>query len=514
MKSRLILLFAGCAYRVAASSRVEVDIANNREKPAAACAARNHFAKRQAAGAMLLLLAQLACNLDAAWLGTTLAEIPHGSAPVQPRTYSNGNRTNVVRRSYEYDLENRLIRVDDGQVRMVYDGDGHRVRKTVPTAGGGSTTTYYLVDDLNPTGYAQVLEEWEASDGKPPRLVRRFTHGLGLVSVRDSSESSPEPTTHYYGYDGHGSVRLLTGEAGGTITDTYTYDAYGVLIAQTPVDADARTPNSYLHAGEQWDSDLGLYYNRARYQDPNLGRFWTKDTFEGNRSDPLSLHKYLHAQGNPVNGVDPSGHEFSLAGLYYGMGARLFLAGSALTTAYPGAVRVAQSTVTALTVGSLAVSEDARLAFLATGNPSAAIAGLAGDVGLLVYRGGRLVQQTASSIARAGVMSKIEQPLGHVARRVKNIADDAIVGYRGSVASGVKHSTQGSFDPNDFDLDGFIVSDKLAARAPLRRFRDGGAIPDIGEEAKRIEELLKESFPGYRVNIETIHLPDLDSAGV
>ena len=319
MKSRLILLFAGCAYRVAASSRVEVDIANNREKPAAACAARNHFAKRQAAGAMLLLLAQLACNLDAAWLGTTLAEIPHGSAPVQPRTDSNGNRTNVVRRSYEYDLENRLIRVDDGQVRMVYDGDGHRVRKTVPTAGGGSTTTYF---------------------------------------------------------------------------------------------------------------------------------------------------------------------------------------------------RVAQSTVTALTVGSLAVSEDARLAFLATGNPSAAIAGLAGDVGLLVYRGGRLVQQTASSIARAGVMSKIEQPLGHVARRVKNIADDAIVGYRGSVASGVKHSTQGSFDPNDFDLDGFIVSDKLAARAPLRRFRDGGAIPDIGEEAKRIEELLKESFPGYRVNIETIHLPDLDSAGV
>ena len=99
-------------------------------------------------------------------------------------------------------------------------------------------------------------------------------------------------------------------------------------------------------------------------------------------------------------------------------------------------------------------------------------------------------------------MSKIEQPLGDVARRIKNIADDAIVGYRGSVASGVKHSTQGSFDPNDFDLDGFIVSDKLAARAPLRRFRDGGAIPDIGEEAKRIEELLKESFPGYRVNIE------------
>jgi len=37
----------------------------------------------------------------------------------------------------------------------------------------------------------------------------------------------------YYGQDGHGSVRLLL-EQDGTILNTYTYDAFGVLIQATP----------------------------------------------------------------------------------------------------------------------------------------------------------------------------------------------------------------------------------------------------------------------------------------
>jgi RHS repeat-associated protein len=76
-----------------------------------------------------------------------------------------------------------------------------------------------------------------------------------------------------------------------------------VLISQT-----GTTPNVYRYAGEQWDEDLGLYYNRARYLDVNRGRFWTQDTFEGDIEDPLSLHKYLYGNGNPIGNVDPSGN--------------------------------------------------------------------------------------------------------------------------------------------------------------------------------------------------------------
>jgi len=51
-----------------------------------------------------------------------------------------------------------------------------------------------------------------------------------------------------------------------------------------------------------------MYYLRARYYKPDTGRFWTMDSYEGNNEEPLSLHKYLYTQGNPVNGIDPSGH--------------------------------------------------------------------------------------------------------------------------------------------------------------------------------------------------------------
>lgn len=71
----------------------------------------------------------------------------------------------------------------------------------------------------------------------------------------------------------------------------------------------------YLYTGEQIDPDLGMYYLRARYYQPGIGRFWNMDSFEGNQTSPLSLHKYFYCHGNPVNGADPSGHEFSLGGI-------------------------------------------------------------------------------------------------------------------------------------------------------------------------------------------------------
>ncbi len=205
---------------------------------------------------------------------------------------NNGNTTVSGSSIYQYDALNHLTNVNNGQILISYDGDGNRASKKV-----GGTTTYYLVDDRNPSGYAQVLEEWTSAG--TPALNCVYNYGLALISQRQVSSG----TVSYYGYDGHGSTRFLLNTSG-SITDTYAYDAYGLQTTST-----GTTPNSYLYCGQQWDSDLGLYYNRARYLNPNTGRFWTMDTYEGNNEDPLSLHKYVYGTDDPVNLVDPSGHD-------------------------------------------------------------------------------------------------------------------------------------------------------------------------------------------------------------
>lgn len=50
---------------------------------------------------------------------------------------------------------------------------------------------------------------------------------------------------------------------------------------------------------------------QARWYSPDNGRFWTMDSYEGHRDQPLTLHKYIYCAADPVNNVDPSGHFFT-----------------------------------------------------------------------------------------------------------------------------------------------------------------------------------------------------------
>lgn len=116
-----------------------------------------------------------------------------------------------------------------------------------------------------------------------------------MISSRTGTAAS------YYIYDGDLSVRALTNEAG-TVTDTLVFDAFGNEASKT-----GSTDNSYGFQGEEQDS-TGLYYLRARYMDPSTGTFTSMDTYSGSLSDPMSLHKYMFANSNPVMYSDPSGY--------------------------------------------------------------------------------------------------------------------------------------------------------------------------------------------------------------
>lgn len=58
--------------------------------------------------------------------------------------------------------------------------------------------------------------------------------------------------------------------------------------------------------GEYLDQDSGFYHLRARDYDPKIGRFMSRDRFEGARSNPLTLNPYLYANTDPVT-IDSSG---------------------------------------------------------------------------------------------------------------------------------------------------------------------------------------------------------------
>jgi RHS repeat-associated protein len=203
---------------------------------------------------------------------------------------NNGNTIASEGNTYAYDFENHLIGQNTGAVTIVYDGDGNRVSKTV-----GSITTQYLVDDRNPTGFVQVVEE--IVNGSVQRV---YTYGLDLIS--QSQLLSGVWTTSFYGYDGHGSMRFLT-DASGAVTDRYEYEAFGNLIGST-----GSTPNSYLFTGEQNDPNVGFYYLRARYYSSQVGRFISSDSWQGNIFEPITLHKYVYANLDPINLWDPTGN--------------------------------------------------------------------------------------------------------------------------------------------------------------------------------------------------------------
>ena len=150
--------------------------------------------------------------------------------------------------------------------------------------------TVFVVDKNRQ--YAQVLEERDGTGS----LTVSYVYGDDLISQQRGIN------TFHYLYDGQLSTRALSNDAE-DITDTYTYDAFGVILDQA-----GTTQNNYRYTGEQFDPNVGFYYLRARYYDQSTGRFVTTDPYQGRMHEPVTLHKYIYGNGNPVMYSDPSGY--------------------------------------------------------------------------------------------------------------------------------------------------------------------------------------------------------------
>lgn len=178
------------------------------------------------------------------------------------------------------------------------------------------------------TGPAEETIELYTGDPAATTPTVSYVRGLSLVAaVQDGVRT-------YYHYNAHGDVVQLTNSSG-TVTKNYTYDAFGVEKNAATSDA-----NPFRYCGEQFDSETGNYYLRARYYSPGVGRFTQEDTHwnPGNmiygdeprkwnelqgEEDTLNLHAYTYkpeatavaqagnlyayAAGNPVYWSDSTG---------------------------------------------------------------------------------------------------------------------------------------------------------------------------------------------------------------
>jgi RHS repeat-associated protein len=100
----------------------------------------------------------------------------------------------------------------------------------------------------------------------------------------------------FYVADHLGSIAQTTNSSGSTNATPRTYDPYGGL--QT-----GGSNGGFAFTGREWDAETNLYYYRARYYDPTIGRFLSEDPAGWSASPNL----YVYVANHPLVARDPSG---------------------------------------------------------------------------------------------------------------------------------------------------------------------------------------------------------------
>jgi RHS repeat-associated protein len=246
----------------------------------------------------------------------------------------NGNRTNA---GYQTTLNNQLQ--TDGTYNYTYDDEGNLTQRT--TLATNEVTEYTwdyrnrltqaIVKNAANTIVKQVnftydslnrrIEKKVDPDGSGPnpatierfvydrdhiklvfngsnKLIRRYLHGPTIDQILADENTVPKQISWPLS-DHQGTVRDLVNN-GGVVQNHIRYDSFGKIVSQT---VPALNPR-FAYTGREWDSEIELYFYRARYYSPTVGRFIGEDPIGFTAGDG-NLNRYVF--NSPMRGTDPMG---------------------------------------------------------------------------------------------------------------------------------------------------------------------------------------------------------------
>jgi len=195
--------------------------------------------------------------------------------------------------SYTFDYEHRLTGIGS-YLEYAYDGVGRRLRAT-----RNGTETRYIHD-----AGGIVLAEADANNN----ITRIYVYGRSLLAM-----ATPEDRVYCYHFNATGSTIAMTDEEQ-SIVSKYSYDPFGGIENQQEdmLSQDTRLvdqPFKFVGQFGVMTEPNGFYYMRARYYDPQVGRFISEDPIGFDGGD---VNLYAYVNNNPVMGIDPWGLEATI----------------------------------------------------------------------------------------------------------------------------------------------------------------------------------------------------------
>lgn len=198
----------------------------------------------------------------------------------------NGNLTDDEIWTHTWDYKNQLISSTDGTDTINYTYD-HKGKRTIKEDTVATKKTYYVNKYFNKEGTTD----------------KRFFY-VGDLKVMTDTDSDQK-----YHHEDHLTGMSVDTDSSGVLAQLQDYYPFGDVRIDDLVSGE---DNDYKFTGKEKDDETGLYYYDARYYNSGIGRFISRDTWQGKLENPQSLNRYSYVTNNPLKYVDPSGNQIAL----------------------------------------------------------------------------------------------------------------------------------------------------------------------------------------------------------